>query len=358
MYRAAFQGVAALLALLLSGTLTLADQTQVQSDRAKMFRQALEHAQSGNRTAQNLVGTLYQTGTGTAKNDTEAFRWYSEAASQDDAAAQVNLASLYMEGIGVVENDEKGVELLNRSAAQQFPLGIAQLGMAYLHGQGVKQDRTKGMSLIHEAAGLGDGLAAYELGVAALYGTDGPKDPVAAGKWFRTSAERGYPTGQYVYGKDYVTDSEERMEWYQRAANGGSNLAQYHLGAMYGDQTTARYDLDKAIYWYQMAALNGNEMGNQALFHLGLPDVDGQMPINDRVMSSSEPIQLDDHTIVTLFAAGLAIAIIGSASMDGDGSPPSDSSYDDDWEEPPLMCGWGEFDAGGFCMSYPDEWFE
>lgn len=128
----------------------------------------------------------------------------------------------------------------------------------------------------------------------------------------------GYPAGQYYHARDYETDLAKQFVLYERAATGGDPLAQWALGSIY-ENASLYLDLDKAAYWYTKAAQNGNEMGNQARFRLGLPDINGNWPVNRTVLTTSpSEIVLDDHTTVAAAAAAVGIALVlMTAGQDG-----------------------------------------
>lgn len=342
-WSSSLNGVVALMAILLSLTLAHADQVPDSTGQELEFSKVLAQASAGDANAQNLLGAMYQTGSGIVRSDEEAARWYSEAADQGHAAAQANLGAMYMEGKGIAKDSEKGVELLKLSAAQKLPLGIARLGTAYVRGWGIEQDAEKGTRLLLQAVDLGVGLAAYELGRAHLYGHGAKKDALEAKNWFRKSAELGYPSGQYVYARDYEADNRKKIELYHLAAIGGNANAQYQMGTIYEDKSSGLYDLDKAVHWYSRAALNGNEMGNQARLKLGLPDVNGNQPVNTEVMTSSGSTEkLDGHTAVAAFAAAAAIAILLSTTFgsDADDTSSNSSSPDESSRTELLDCEW------------------
>ena len=214
-----WSAIVAVLVLMLTLVLARADQSLEQQ-----FENAMAEANAGDANAQNLLGAIYQTGSGVGRNDEEAARWYSKAAAQGDAAAQANLGSMYMEGKGVPRDAKRGIELLKLSAAQKFPLGIARLGAAHAQGAGVPKDVKGGTELLLQAVDSGVGLAAYELAKGHLKGSWAPADEQEATKWFRKSAELGYANGQYVYAKNYETDEGRKWELFHRAAMGGSTL--------------------------------------------------------------------------------------------------------------------------------------
>jgi TPR repeat protein len=327
-----------------------------QADTSAAMDQALPHARDGNAAAQNIVGSLYLVGRapGELADSGEARKWFELAAAQGYAPAQVNLATLLLED-GTDEGAERGIALLELASASGHALAKAKLGLAHLHGVADPASEKIGIELLSTASAAGEGFASYELATAYLYGTGVDIDEAEAQRLFLQSAEQGYPTGQYVYATKYEKDEAQQFQWLQRAAQGGSPLAQYYLGQIHAAEGGPRHDLEKGIALFRMAALNGDERGNQALFRLGLPDVRGRSPVNATVPSSVTPgasaFEGDDPVVV--FAAGLMLAIMSTATLDGDGSAAESSA--DDWEEA-VICEYGEFNAGGFCMSYPDDW--
>lgn len=127
--------------------------------------QLVAQAEAGDRISQNLLGALYQTGSGLGRDLAKAAEWYEKAADQGLPAAQVNLGTLYLGQLfkifGYVEEPSKGrgEELLLMAAERGDPLGIARLGSFYLRtGNG-----DKAMPLLMRAVDLHVGLAAFEI---------------------------------------------------------------------------------------------------------------------------------------------------------------------------------------------------
>lgn len=77
--------------IIVSGFPTIAQEISQTNEH---FEDVLKRAEGGDAIAQNLLGTLYQLGSGTASNLETASAWYERAAAQGHAAAQVNLATL------------------------------------------------------------------------------------------------------------------------------------------------------------------------------------------------------------------------------------------------------------------------
>jgi hypothetical protein len=58
-------------------------------------------AESGDASAQYMVGYLYAQGDGVVLNSRTAAKWYHKAADQGDPDAQLNLGLMYVNGVGV-----------------------------------------------------------------------------------------------------------------------------------------------------------------------------------------------------------------------------------------------------------------
>ena len=58
----------------------------------KTFEQYQKAAEQGDAGAQNNLANCYETGTGVAKDATQAVYWYKKAAEQGDPEAQEKLA--------------------------------------------------------------------------------------------------------------------------------------------------------------------------------------------------------------------------------------------------------------------------
>ncbi|MDZ7924640.1 MAG: caspase family protein [Marinagarivorans sp.] len=68
-------------------------------------------AKTGDASAQNYVGEIYEKGLGIATDYSQALFWYSQAAEQDFARAQINLGLLYEQGLGADRNLYRALEL-------------------------------------------------------------------------------------------------------------------------------------------------------------------------------------------------------------------------------------------------------
>lgn len=122
-------------------------------------------AATGDITAQNTLGHMYDFGTGVPQNKTEALRWYRLAAAQNDADAQTNIGDMYRRGIGISEDHTEAVKWYRLAADQGDAKANAKarntLGDMYRLGEGVPEDLVQAYRWYTLAASAGNAYAEY-----------------------------------------------------------------------------------------------------------------------------------------------------------------------------------------------------
>ena len=88
-------------------------------------------AESGDATAQNSVGALYDRGLGVDEDDSAAAHWYQLAAEQNLPLAMRNLANMYAGGHGVPYDEAQAEIWYEKAAKRGDPVAIKR--MAALH---------------------------------------------------------------------------------------------------------------------------------------------------------------------------------------------------------------------------------
>jgi uncharacterized protein len=92
----------------------------------------------------------------------------------------------------------------------------------------------------------------------------GPRDLVAAHRWYQAAAEGGDGESQlamgtaHYLGRGVKKDPARAANWFREAAKGGDVGAQYLLASMYEQGDGVDLDLRLARYWYDVAAKNGD----------------------------------------------------------------------------------------------------
>lgn len=195
-------------------------------------------AEGGHIEAQRHLGMMYEKGKGVDRHDVKARQWYEKAATQNDSHAQRQLGFMYERGVGGSKDIMKAKEWYEKAAAQDDTDAQILLGIMYEEGR-----------------------------------EDFPKNLVKAKEWYEKAAEQGemhaatsigrmYEQGQDDFPQDYAN----AHEWYKQAALKGDVDAQYSLGVFYLLGQGVHKDHDKAIKWFEKAALDSvyyqNKLGD------------------------------------------------------------------------------------------------
>ncbi|UZO08334.1 uncharacterized protein OCT59_028592 [Rhizophagus irregularis] len=253
-----------------------------KKDEFKAFEFYLKSAEGGNSDAQNNLGYCYQNGIGITKDEKKAFEWYLKASNESNLHAQYNLGICYQNGIGTNKDDKKALEYYIKSAKGEYLPAQYILGNCYQNEVGIEKDLEKAIYWYRKAADNGNKIAQYNLGnyykngeaekgdncaqinLGLLYETgEGTEiDLEMAVYWYKKAAENEYKVALYKLGLYYqigkVVEKDETEK--------GNHYAQNSLGFMYENGGGTEKNKEKAFYWYNKAAENGNR---DAQYNLG-----------------------------------------------------------------------------------------
>lgn len=168
--------------------------TGVARDDAAALRWFIRASRLGNADAMNAVGIAYATGRGVEAPDLiKARRWFVRAANSGCAAAMNNIALAYYRGDGGAADYKQAARWYERAAAQGDASAMNVLATLYDDGKGVVEDHRKALALFEQSARLGHGLAMMNLGVAYARGEIVKQDNVLAFAWFGRALNAGLP---------------------------------------------------------------------------------------------------------------------------------------------------------------------
>ena len=210
------------------------------------------------------IAEMYATGSGRAKNEAEAVKWYRKAAKQGDAVAQYNLGWRYANGRGVAKDEAEAVKWYHRAAEQGDANAQNNLGLRYEKGRGVTKHEEEAVNWYRKAAKQGDAMGQFCLGLMYADGRGVEQDEAEAVNWYRKAAKQGDATGQFYLGWMYANgrgveqDEAEAVNWYLEAAAQDLSPAQFCLGLMYADGRGVEQDEAEAVNWYRKAAKQGD----------------------------------------------------------------------------------------------------
>ena len=165
----------------------------------KDYLEALHHltiaADAGLAEAQNQLGFMFVTGTGTVKDSHRAFDYFQKAANAGLGGAIGNLGSMYANGFGVKEDDAMALALYEKAIEAGNPFALSQIAVMYYNGKGTPVDYNAAEQYFQQAADLNDGYAMKFLAVMYERGLLGPADPGQAAQ-LRLRAAQEDPTSQ------------------------------------------------------------------------------------------------------------------------------------------------------------------
>lgn len=169
------------------------DNTAPIADRDEAAAQLISKAESGDPSAQYLVGKLYRDGPVLIPNGVEARYWFDQSARQGHVPAQYALGKLYLSDDTEVRDPELGVQWLEYAARNGSNFAAYHLGKEYFKGEIVKRDITKAAKYLTQSAEAGNQYAQYALGKLYL----DKQDREQAHYWFTRSAAQGNEYAQF-----------------------------------------------------------------------------------------------------------------------------------------------------------------
>ncbi|KAJ3286211.1 hypothetical protein HK104_009141, partial [Borealophlyctis nickersoniae] len=198
--------------------------------------------------------------------------------------AQYLLANLYISGIpGFHEKHKpdyaKAFTLYAGAAKKEHVEALFHVGLCYEQGAGVTQSNGRALHNYRKAAVSNHPGAMFRLGMSLLRGDlNQSKNPRDGVKWLKLAAKYAnekYPQALYelalLHDKGVPNvvwpDHEYLLELLMQAASLGHGPSQYKLGEAfeYGNYG-ATIDPGRSVYYYSLAAANGNL---EAMFELG-----------------------------------------------------------------------------------------
>jgi serine/threonine protein kinase/TPR repeat protein len=182
-------------------------------------------AESRNPMGMYMYARCLSEGTGVAKDESEAFKWYRKAAALGNARAMNAVGFCYDRGDVVTKDPAEAIRWYRRAADLRETTAMTNLASCYLNGTGLAKNESEALKLFRAAADLGDSRAMRSLGECYQFGSGVAKDDKAAVEWYRKAAERGNGEALYNLGECYqngygvAKDEKEAVEWYRKAAD-------------------------------------------------------------------------------------------------------------------------------------------
>ena len=180
-------------------------------------------ADAGNVTAQRLLGTMYDKGTGVPADPAQAVAYYTKA-SVSDLQAMFLLSHLMETGRGTEVNSAYATAMLRKAAAGGLLPAMQALAFRLENGAGMKKDEAEAAVWYKSAADKGDASAQEKFAEMLSKGRGVTKDETRAIEYYTKSADQGTATAAWqlaqIYFKGRGTQKDEAagMLWLKKAA--------------------------------------------------------------------------------------------------------------------------------------------
>lgn len=150
-----------------------------------------ELAQTGNASAELLVGLEYLEGKGVAKNEAMAVDWLSRAAAKGQPVAQYDLGALYADGRGVHADPVQAFQWFGSAALRGNRRAMHFLAIAYAEGVGTTKNLGEAARWFERAANLGAVNSQFNIAVLYERGLGVPQSLTTAYTWYAIAARQG-----------------------------------------------------------------------------------------------------------------------------------------------------------------------
>lgn len=236
----------------------LGSGTQLSYDEAIKYYKL--SAEQGNTTAMVDLGMIFQKKTSKQSNE-QAFYWFKLAANNGNPLGEANLGRCYENGFGVSSSIIDALHYYQLSANHGCVLGYTELARLYADGIGVEQSNETANSYYLKAFEIfksyaDQGSAKYQLLVGNYFenglGIEQSLDLAIC--YYQLSANQNYSSAQlalaecYKIGKGIKQSDEKAFQFYKLAADQGNIFAQESL-AYYLD---AKDRYEEAIYYWKL----------------------------------------------------------------------------------------------------------
>jgi TPR repeat protein len=177
-------------------------------------------------------------------------------------------------GVGNSRNEALGADYFRRAADLGY--GPGQIALAYYYETGTVLTSNPGQAieLYRKAAQQGDPLAGWLAGRGYFLGSGVPRDPDAAQKWLKLSADQNNAYGAYYLGRLMADrDFTRAPKLYKIAADQGLPQAQYFYAKTLKDGRGITQDRFTAYVWYTVASDAGYAAADADISELNRSDL-------------------------------------------------------------------------------------
>lgn len=251
-------------ALYVLGKLYMEGKNGLPKDEKKGVELLRESSELESPEGQYEFGMCLLNGTGVPRDLKAARKLIEKSSSKNNLDAYYALARIYKEGLGVKKDFSTAVTLLDNAAKNGLIKAGFQAGMYYLD----KGKFKSAYKSFKSASEFGDADASFQFAMLLKEGKGcsdkKPEVERAAEILKELSDSLGYTDAMRELGLIHLkklmkyTSPKIAFRYLEKAASLGDSVAQFNLGTMYEDGKAIQQDIEKAKYYYNLAAAKGN----------------------------------------------------------------------------------------------------
>jgi len=148
-------------------------------------------AESGDASAELLIGLDYLDGNGVPKSDASSFAWLARAAAKGQPLAEYQLGVFYQNGRGVHPDPVQAFQWFGSAALRGNRRAMHSLATSYAEGWGTTKNLPEAARWFERAAALGSANSQFNLGVLYERGMGVPQSLSDAYKWYAIAGAQG-----------------------------------------------------------------------------------------------------------------------------------------------------------------------
>ncbi len=249
----------------------------IKNDKAALALLRNE-AKKGNALGEYNLGLALYSGLGMSKsNPRAAFSAIERAAKKGLKDAMGTLGYYHTYGIGCEVDHKKAVAWLERAAEKDMPNALFLLALGYLHDERymlrLPRDYKKSLEYFMRAGNLGHASAQNQVAYMLYHGMGRKGTEKEIQEWFEKAGENNFANALFTLGeranivmhnhKDangkFKPELRKIMyDYYRRGAELGQIRAMSRLASYYVGYTGNEPDINKRIYWLEVAAEFGD----------------------------------------------------------------------------------------------------
>lgn len=196
-----------------------------------------------------------------------AFNYLEQAFANKNPSSFFKMGCVFYNGeLGKTVDKNKAYEYWIVGSQNNDPYSMDMVGNAYIKGEVLQQNVDFGIELLEKSVAAGNEVAALDLAKYYLFGFYFNQDIDKSVQYYQKAADMGNAEAQneiatyYLQGSNgFIKDENKAFELLTMSAERGYAPAQHNISLCYYNGWGTPISIDKAIYWCERAASNGNQ---------------------------------------------------------------------------------------------------